>query len=177
MFLSTNILLMTVDKPRRRVIPRNPSERSSSVSCPYPVSIHEDPVTRHRRWVYSSALGTLLPRLQHRAQELLSELAAAQARELVPVVSEAAPVRDAHHKKGERERVAVTSAVNEEGGGNEAGEMIPSLRKECNTLRIIVRALREKDEESQVPREPHKENACLRFLLVMAFFSNRLFIE
>lgn len=130
---------------------------------------------RHRRWVYSSALGTLLPRLQLRAQELLSELEAAQARELLPVVSEAAPVRDAHHKKEGRERAAAASvapAVNEEGGGNEAGEMILSLRKECNTLRIIVRALREKDEESQVPREPHKENSIFGFSQLWYFSLN-----
>lgn len=139
-----------------------------------------DPVARHAKWVSSPALKTLLPRLHQNARDLLADLAAARGSEtsaatatrhvagipgaddeeqgvstrLVAAIEgplgEMGSSLDADNN-GEASAVSVEVATT----GNlmendEVEKKLASLRKECKTLRIVIHALREKDEESQV---------------------------
>lgn len=147
-------------------------------------------MARHAQWVSSSALGTLLPRLQQNARELLSDLAAKRA--LVgnaPAATPRMPSSGGKRCHSVCPHVVVSrleSALDKctcclVGGGDLEGskepsgaavaaaasastsssappafvaddkvEALRSLTRECETLRIVVQALREKDEETQV---------------------------
>ena len=97
-----------------------------------------------------------MPHLQQRARELLSELTAARARVLTPAVSETEQTRAPDHQEVEHRRVATASATSMNDGDGDTRETTSSLRRECETLRIVAQALREKDEDSQVKRNTGK---------------------
>lgn len=138
-----------------------------------------DPVARHAEWVSSPALKTLLPRLHQNARDLLADLAAARGAgtpaAATPYVSSITGSGDERqweytrsaaareiplgetgsrtdgNDDGEEPVVSVDSAATRHLVGDDGAEkQLASLRKECKTLRIVVDALREKDEDNQV---------------------------
>eukprot|EP00752_Nemacystus_decipiens_P007698 g6881.t1 len=139
----------------------------------------DDPVARHAKWVSSPALKTLLSRVHQNARDLLTNLAMARgaapsAATVTPHVAvkphadddiQVEPTRLAAamgEPLGEvdsrmdadngRETSATSQDVATAGIQVEKDEVerqFTSSRKECKTLRIVIQAMREKDEESQ----------------------------
>lgn len=124
-----------------------------------------DPVVWHAHWVLSPALGNLLPGLQQRAHQLLSELALSRQRERA-AVSSAARNADEHqfHHGETREQKSDTCCgvwgslmrMKQNVSSNEAAESISdgddALESTGNEFEMLrtVRNLRQKNRENQV---------------------------
>lgn len=128
----------------------------------------------------SPALKTLLPRLHQNARDLLADLATAHGAEAsaataIPHVAGVPGADDEGHGEFAQVTAALKGPVGEVGScmdaendgeasaasadmatastlieNDEPEKQSASLRKECKTLRIVIHALREKDEQSQV---------------------------
>ena len=137
-------------------------------------------MARHAEWVSSPALKTLLPRLHQNASDLLADLAVArgaegsaatatphvadtplaegegrvEATQLVAAIEGALgevgnTMGSDNNEKASATSVDVTTASSLVEDG-QVGKQLASLRNECKTLRIVIHALREKCEDSQV---------------------------